>query len=157
MINMIKKLLVKYKKMIIYIICGGLAAVVSMITYFITRHLFPDINAVPGILKLFYTNSVTLFPNIIAWIFAATFAYITNRIFVFESKIKGFRQNIKQITTFYVSRLTTLVIDMLIMFIFIDVMNIQSNIYELFIKILSNLIIMILNYVFSKIFVFKKS
>lgn len=149
---MIKKLVLKYKTFILYCICGGLAALISILVYFAARKLIP---ADTKVLNLFYKYSETLIPNIIAWVCAAAFAYVTNRIFVFKSKISGFKENIKQILSFYSARLFTLCTDIFITYVFIDMISLQSDIYEFCIKILSNVVTLILNYIFSKCLVFK--
>ncbi len=87
--------------------------------------------------------------NIFSWICAVTFAYITNRVFVFKSKEKN---KLKEITSFVSSRITTLLIDMAIMGIFVTLLHFNDKIMKLIVQV----VVTILNYVFSKLFVFKK-
>lgn len=122
-----------------YVIVGLLTTVVSLLVYFICTRTFLDVND-PFQLQL---------ANIISWIAALIFAYITNRIFVFKSKNKNI---VKEFTMFTGSRLMTLVLDMLTMFIVVSLLK-GSDIVG---KIISQVIVTVTNYLLSKIFVFKK-
>ena len=124
----------KYKEIINYLIFGGLTTVVSIATY----ALFA---------KVFHIDY--LISNVLSWILAVLFAYITNKIFVFESKSK---KNIKEITSFFFFRIVSLLIEMIILYIFVDMFHID----DLFTKIIAQVIVIVANYVFSKVFVFKK-
>ena len=90
----------------------------------------------------------TIPSNIIAWILSVLFAYVTNRRFVFSSKgdIK------KELLSFFSVRLLSLVIDTIIVYIGIDVLIFDP----LVVKIASNIVVVIANYIFSKFLVFKK-
>ena len=136
---MIKKYYLKYKEIINYLIFGILTTIVSLLTYYIL------------VLTLLNpSNPIELqIANIISWITCVTFAYITNRIYVFNSKNKNIT---KEFIKFYSSRLTTLFLDMLIMFIFVTKLQLNDKI----IKIIIQLLIIILNYILSKRLVFKK-
>lgn len=134
----IKKIYKKYEEIINYIIVGLLTTIVSLATYFICVHTFLDAN-----------NAFEIqIANIISWIFAISFAYITNRIFVFKSKSKNY---VKEITSFCTSRILTLLMDMGIMFLFVTVLHGSDTIG----KLISQVVVTIANYIFSKIFVFK--
>ena len=137
----LKNLYKKYKEIINYLIIGGLTTVVSLATFYIVRIFF-------------LTNDTQLdiqISNIISWIFAVLFAFITNKKYVFESKTTGTKK-IKEMIKFYLSRLTTLIIDMVTMWILTAPLNINDKVS----KIIVQFIIVVLNYVFSKLFVFKK-
>ena len=135
---MIKNTYLKYKEIIIYLIFGILTTIVSLLTYYLLTYtiLNPEIT-----LELQKAN-------IISWITCVTFAYITNRKYVFNSQNKNI---IKEIIKFYISRLSTLFLDMSFMYIFVTKLNLNDKI----IKIIINIIIIILNYILSKILVFK--
>ena len=90
-----------------------------------------------------------LISNVLSWVLAVLFAYITNKIFVFESKSK---KNVKEITSFFFFRIISLVIEMIILYIFVDMLHID----DLITKIIAQVIVIVANYVFSKVFVFKK-
>lgn len=129
----------KYEEIINYLIVGLLTTVVSLVTYFVCTSTF-----------LNPQNKIELqVANIISWIFAVTFAYFTNRIFVFKSKEKNV---IKEASTFVGSRILSLLMDMFTMFIIVSVLHLNDKIG----KLVSQVIVTIANYVLSKIFVFKK-
>jgi len=139
---MLKKILDiyhKYEEIINYLIVGLLTTVVSLVTYFICTGLFLDPN-----------NKIELqIANLISWIFAVTFAYFTNRIFVFKSKEKNM---VKEAATFVGSRVLSLFMDMFTMFIIVSVLHFNDKIG----KLVSQIIVTIANYILSKLFVFKK-
>lgn len=135
----ILKIYHKYEEIINYLIVGLLTTVVSLATYFVCTSTF-----------LNPQNKIELqIANIISWIFAVTFAYFTNRIFVFKSKEKNV---IKEASTFVGSRILSLLMDMFTMFIIVSVLHLNDKIG----KLVSQVIVTIANYVLSKIFVFKK-
>jgi putative flippase GtrA len=134
-----KKLYQKYREIINYLIVGVLTTIISLLTYFICVHTF-----------LHATNAIELqIANIISWILAVFFAYFTNRIFVFKSKSKNY---LKEIISFITSRLLTLLMDMGIMFILVTILSVNDSVG----KLVSQVVVTISNYIFSKIFVFKK-
>lgn len=141
MINKIKDLYKKYEEIINYVIVGALTTVVSIASYYLFRFLI-------------FTSDSQLHVQvctIISWILAVLFAFVTNKKYVFKSKEKG-KGSILEMFKFYLSRLTTLLIEMGSMWILTSPLNINDKIS----KILVQFIVMVLNYVFSKIFVFKK-
>lgn len=91
---------------------------------------------------------------IISWIVAVAFAYVTNRIFVFKSKSKKI---LKEITNFFGARLLTLAMEMIIMWFFITILKLDSDTCVFIWTIVVQVLVTVLNYAFSKIFVFKKS
>lgn len=134
------KLYKKYEEIINYLIVGGLTTVVSLIVYYGCVLTFLDPK-----------NAFELqIANVISWIISVAFAYITNRIFVFKSKNKNY---FKEIVSFVGARIATLFMDMFTMFLLVTVLNGNDKIA----KIISQIIVIVANYVFSKLFVFKKS
>jgi putative flippase GtrA len=89
-----------------------------------------------------------LVSNAIAWFLSVLFAYITNRIWVFESKSPNI---LKEMSLFFGGRIFSGVVDMLLMYTFIDLLVLDSTIS----KIIVQIIVIILNYIFSKLIVFK--
>ena len=87
--------------------------------------------------------------NILSWIISVTFAFITNKLYVFKVKDNNI---INEMIKFYLSRLTSLLIELVIMYIMVDVFRLNDMIC----KIIVQFIVIVLNYVFSKLFVFKK-
>ena len=127
----------KYEEIINYVIIGGLTTFVSLATYYICVLLF-----------LNPSNPFELqVANVISWICAVTFAYFTNKKFVFKDNSKGIASAIK----FFASRVSTLLIDMISMYTLVTLIRINDKIS----KIIVQFIVLILNYVFSKFIVFK--
>lgn len=129
----------KYKEIINYLIVGGFTTIVSMGIFYGSTLTFLDGN-----------DAIELqIANVLAWIGSVAFAYITNRIFVFESK----NPNIfKEVISFVSSRVVTLLMDMGTMFVLSTLLHINYN----FSKIVASVLVVVGNYVISKIFVFKK-
>ena len=124
-----------------YLIVGGLTTIVSLVTYFICTNTICNPK-----------NALELqIANVIAWSAAVLFAYVTNRIFVFKSKSKGMNQ-FKEFLSFIGSRILSLLMDMGTMAIMVSLLHWNDTIG----KIVSQVIVTIANYIFSKLFVFKK-
>lgn len=134
----INELLKKYEEIIRYLIIGVLTTVVSLLTYYLLSYTVLDPKVT---LQLQITN-------IISWIASVTFAYFTNRKYVFKVQEQ---KNLKEASKFYVSRLTTLVLDMLLMQIFVIRLKFNDKIIKLIVQV----IIIVLNYILSKFLVFK--
>lgn len=89
--------------------------------------------------------------NFIAWGISVLFAFHTNKKFVFKSSSNNTELIIKEISTFYGSRIFSLIIDMSLMFLLINMLSVDTLIS----KLIVNVVVIIINYVLSKIFVFK--
>lgn len=141
-----KKLLKLYKEhreIANYLIVGGLTTLVSLVVKYAL--LFTILDA---------KNAVQLqIAVIISWIISVAFAYWANRKFVFESKSK---QILKEIGLFVASRISTLLLDMLIMWFFVTFLKLDSDVWVIVWTIVSQVLVIILNYILSKFFVFKK-
>lgn len=133
---MIKELIKKYKEIIMYLIFGVLTTLVNIVSFYIMDKC--NINL--------YVN------NTIAWILSVLFAYITNKLFVFESKSLEPKIVIKEGLSFFGFRLISYFMDMLCIFIMVDIFSINKMIS----KIVGNVIVIIANYIFSKLFIFRK-
>ena len=90
--------------------------------------------------------------NVISWVVAVSFAYITNKVFVFKSKCKSSNDVLIEIYQFFKYRALSLIIDILLMCLFVEIFNIDDMIA----KVIVQVIVIVLNYIFSKLFVFKK-
>ncbi len=124
------------KQLFLYGVFGVLTTVLNIFLYwFCTRVL--SFSVVPA--------------TIIAWFLALLFAYYTNKKFVFESKVATVNAIFQEAAKFFLCRLATGVLDVIIMYIFADLVGLN----DVFIKTVSNIIVIILNYAGSKIFVFK--
>lgn len=127
----------KYKEIINYIIFGGLTTVVNFAVYFTCIDLF---------------NIHYLVSNVIAWFLSVVFAYVTNRLFVFEKVNFSITGIIREIVLFFGARLLSGAIETGSLFIMVDLAGLSDKIS----KIIVAVVVVILNYVFSKLVVFKK-
>lgn len=133
-----KKIYLKYKEIINYLICGFLTTLFSLITYYLLTITILD-SSIATELQI---------ANIISWCVGVLFAYFTNRRYVFVSN----NDKKKEFITFFASRITTLLLDMFIMFIFVTVLGQNDKIF----KLVSQVAVIISNYLLSKLIVFKK-
>ena len=135
----------KYKSIILYIIFGGMTTVVDWSVSFLLYYLWGDaIEATPILLHG---------ANVIAWVAAVAFAYVTNRIWVFESKRHGFLPILGEIIAFAGGRVLTLLLQEAIMGIFCTWLGFNEYIF----KIIAAVLVVILNYFISKLLVFRKT
>ena len=134
---MLKELYLKYKEVINYLFFGGCTFLVSVVSFYLFNKV------------LFLNEHLS---NILSWILAVLFAYITNKTCVFESKTTSKKELLKEISSFFTARLLTLGIEELILLIFVNIFKFDA----LIIKIFAQVIVILANYVLSKLFVFKK-
>ena len=139
----IMNLYYKYKELVNYLIVGILTTVVSLGSKWVL--LFTVLDADDA-----FELQVAI---IISWICAVLFAYISNRVFVFNSKNKNV---LKEMISFFGARVLTLVMEMVIMWFFITLLRLNSDTWVLIWTFVTQVLIMIFNYIFSKLFVFKK-
>lgn len=131
----------KYREIIVYVIVGGLTTVVSWVAKFLFNFIFYAGTAFP-------TPTQNLVLSIVNWVAGVAFAYPTNRKFVFESKDPKI---LPECIKFVLSRVSTLILDAVVMQILVAVG------LDLYIAtLISAVLVVIANYVFSKVFVFKK-
>lgn len=131
------QLFLKYKEMVLYLVFGGLTTLTNIIVYTVcTRWL----------------GFGTLLANALALTVSILFAYITNKLFVFESRTDTMKEAFREFFSFVVCRLGTGALDMIFMFVSVDILGF----YDVVMKILSNIIVIVLNYVFSKLVIFAK-
>ena len=132
---MIIKIYIKYKEIINYLIAGFLTLIVSISSYALLSK----------ILHIYYIIS-----NIVSWILAVIFAYYVNRKFVFKStSIK--REKVYEIINFFKYRVLSLIIETILMYLLVDIILIN----DLVSKVIVQIIVIILNYIFSKFLIFK--
>ncbi|MFW6679563.1 GtrA family protein [Lacrimispora sp. AGF001] len=134
----IVRLINKFRDIISYVIFGVLTTIVNVITYWIAVHLF----LLP-----------VMIGTILAWTIAVSFAYITNRKWVFHSRAKGIKAIIRELFSFFACRLATGAVDWLCMFICVDILKYN----DVIIKIAANILVIVLNYIASKLIIFKNS
>lgn len=131
------ELLKKYKSFIAYAVFGVFTTIVNIITYNVCYY------------NLEMSNTLS---NIVAWVLAVTFAYLTNKVWVFDSKSWKWEVLRREVPAFISCRLATGVMDLIIMFVCVDLLGWHA----MLMKLLSNVLVIILNYVFSKLVIFKK-
>lgn len=132
----------KYEEILNYLIMGFLATIVSLAVKW--GMLYTFLNPEDGM--------HVQIAVVASWLIACTFAYITNRIFVFKSKSKKI---LKEFITFMGARVFTLLIEMLIMYIFVTLLQMNSDFWVFIWTIVAQIFVIILNYIFSKLFIFK--
>ncbi|HBG2071391.1 TPA: GtrA family protein, partial [Clostridioides difficile] len=104
---------------------------------------------------LFFTRVILfnfMVANALAWILAVLFAYVTNKFFVFESKRIEIEFLFKEFLSFVSFRLLSGVVEMLIMYVMIDLLFVN----DIIVKVFTNIVVIVLNYLFSKMIIFKE-
>lgn len=137
MIEKAKQLYFKHREIISYLFFGVLTTAVDFISYFIFTRLF-TINEV--------------WANVLSQAVAILFAYVTNKIFVFEDKTNTPFELVVQFVKFVSCRLVTMVINSAMFAVMIDMMHIS----DLITKVIVSVVVIILNYIFSKLIIFRK-
>ena len=147
----IEELILKYKELIIYVVFGGLTTVVNLLMFTVCGMAFGD--------------EKYLISNVIAWFVAVVFAYVTNKLWVFESKSWNVKVLLKEVPSFFAARIASFLIEEIGLYVFVDLLSFN----ELSVKILSfeiegeliakvalAVVVVVLNYIFSKCVIFKK-
>ncbi len=136
----------KYEEVVNYLVVGGLTTIVAIGSKLLLLATILD-----------QTNGLELqIAEIISWFLAVTFAYVTNRIFVFKSKTSG-SKCAREIFNFFKGRIATQLIQMFIMWFFVTLLKLDSNVWVLVFTLVCQVMQIVLNYVISKLLVFKKS
>ena len=131
----LKTLYQRYREIINYLFFGVLTTVVNYVTYLVMSPVFV----------------LTTVPTVVAWVLSVLFAYLTNRKYVFCSHSTG-RDALKEAGGFVTARVMSGVLDVAIMWVFADCIGFN----DLVIKLLSNVVVVVFNYVASKLVVFGK-
>ncbi len=132
-----RKAFLKYREIILYIFFGGCTTIVNVVLYYISTR---------------WLGFGTVGSTLLAWWVSVLFAYITNRLLVFQSRNKEVRAILFEFAFFVACRLLTGLLDIFIMYLFVD----QLGWNDLIMKILSNLIVIVVNYIASRLLIFKK-
>lgn len=135
-LNVFEPFYKKYKEIFLYLFFGGVTMVVSIASYAICNLKF-------GINELV--------ANVISWVLAVLFAFYTNRIWVFRATTYSIRDFLKQVFSFCSGRIVTLIVEEGILFIFITFFQFNS----VGVKIIAQIVVVVLNYVISKFWIFK--
>lgn len=133
----------KYKETILYLVFGGLTTLINIVAFWALNKLF--------VLSM-DKDAALMVSNAAAWVISVLFAFVTNKLFVFESKSLHIGLVLKELVLFVAARLFSGALDMGIMYLFVSILGFN----ELLIKILSNILVIIINYVLSKLIIFKK-
>ena len=135
---MMKKLLEKYKSIIRYAFFGVMTTIVNVAVY----SLFYEVLSIGNILS-----------TVVSWGLAVAFAFVTNKLFVFESRSWKVKSALKEVTNFILCRVGTGLVEVIMMYVFVDILSYNGTIM----KLLTNIIVIILNYVASKLIIFQRS
>lgn len=141
------------KETILYIVFGILTTLVNFVVYILCNHALKNIDIENyKTLNFIFIGKSYLISNTIAWIIAVIFAFVTNKFFVFESKDTQIKLLVKEFFIFIGARIFSLLIEQLGLYILIDIL-LQKEFTS---KIIISIIIVIINYFFSKLIVFNK-
>ena len=131
-------LIKKYREQLLYLIFGALTIAVDQASFMVLLCLLP--------------KTTSTVPTVIAWIISVNFAYLTNRKFVFRAKSKGIRTLTIEAVSFYIARVFSLLLTVIIMWLLVDIMAYNAGI----IKLASGVLVVVANYLSSKFWVFSK-
>ena len=135
LLSKIRGLCRQYRELLSYLVFGVLTTAVNYLSYLVISPFFT------------YTGV----PTVIAWLLSVIFAYLTNRRFVFQSKARG-KTVLKEAGSFFTARVMSGVMDVIIMAVFADWIGFDDRV----VKLASNVLVVIFNYVASKLVVFRK-
>ena len=136
MMRTITELCRKYREVLLYLVFGVLTTAVNFAVYWAAAR----------------ATGHTVFSTCLAWILSVLFAYFTNRRWVFESKAAGNGAIAREMISFFGARLFSGLLDVGIMYVFVDLLHWNDSL----VKLGSNVLVVVLNYLFSKLFIFKK-
>lgn len=132
-----KTLWTRYKELILYFIFGAGTTLINIIVYWAMRNLL-KLPVVPA--------------DVIAWILSVIFAFVTNKLWVFESRSGNLKVILKEAAEFFAARLFSLGVDVAFLYLTVD----RLHLPDMLMKIIANVIVIILNYVLSKWIIFRK-
>lgn len=151
MMKKIKELLKKYEELILYVVFGGLTTVVNFAVYWVLNKALGE--------------NYYLVNNVIAWFVSVVFAYITNKLWVFDSKSWAPKVLVKEVPEFFAARIFSLLVEEGGLWLFVEKMGFNEFSFEIFgfeftgkiiAKLVLAVIVVILNYFFSKFVIFAK-
>lgn len=131
-----KRLWQKYREQLLYVLFGGLTTLVNIVAYYLCATPL-GLGTVPS--------------TGIAWVLSVLFAYVTNRRWVFESHARGTSAIAREMGAFFLCRLLSGLMDMAIMYVFVDMLRFDGMV----VKVASNVLVIIVNYVASKLLIFR--
>lgn len=131
-----KKFIKQNQHLIFYLIFGVLTTLVNLLAFWLLSTPI---------------HMETIPATILSWIVAIIFAFVTNKLWVFQSKAKTAKETTREAVIFVIARAVTLLIEVFIMWVAVDILHQNKLLW----KLLCNIITVVLNYLFSKLFVFK--
>lgn len=135
--NKIRELLEKYRELISYVFWGVMTTLVNYVVYFIcTKAIGIDY----------------LIANVIAWFVAVVFAFWVNKVYVFHSYQKDAKTMVREFGTFVSARILSGVLETGMLALFVETMHFNDSV----IKIIASVLVVIINYILSKLIIFKK-
>ncbi|MDR0315192.1 MAG: GtrA family protein [Oscillospiraceae bacterium] len=142
------------KETILYLIFGVLTTVINIAVYTLLNHYFKtvDLGSVSFFNVIFFGKPYLL-SNAIAWLISVLFAFITNKLFVFESKTFASSKLFKEAVSFFGARIFSLLVEEAGLYLLMEMMHLN----ELAAKIILSFIVVVMNYFFSKLYIFKKT
>lgn len=132
-----KDMILKYKSIFAYMFFGVCTTAVNLIIYFLCARVM---------------NFSTIFSTVVAWFIAVIFAFVTNKAWVFESK--SWKREIigKELTSFFACRIATGILDVVVMMVTVDILLMN----DVIMKVFSNILVILINYIASKLIIFRK-
>ena len=143
----VSQVFAKYREQLSYIFFGGLTTLINIVVYGVCTQVL---------------SLSTGWANALAWVLSVAFAYVTNRKWVFESRAETIPAILRECASFVSCRLGTGVLDQIIMVVGVDVVGQAiipadlADIWSMGLKIASNVLVLVLNYVLSKLIIFRK-
>lgn len=133
---MLQSLFIKYKEALLYLFFGVLTTLVNIVTYYLFFDLF---------------NVANVTSTVVAQFFAIIFAYVTNKLWVFNSKSWQLKTISFEIFSFFGCRLASAAFDVIFMWVSVDILSL----WPILMKVVANVIVVVLNYFASKLLIFK--
>lgn len=127
----------RYKETLLYLVFGGLTTLINIAAYWLLTAVF---------------SVDVMVANALAWVLSVLFAFVTNKLFVFESKSLAVSLVLKELGLFVGARLFSGALDMGVVYLF----AVRLRFNDLVVKVLSNIIVIVVNYILSKLIIFKK-
>ena len=131
----------KYEEIISYLFWGGIAFFLSMFLYW----LFDTV-----------CGWDSVWANTVDWVICVIFTFFTNKFFVFKSKVNGKKAYLIEFGEFVLARLFTLVLEDAIIFVGVNLMGFTDTIPSLIVKLIGQFVVIVTNYILSKLWIFKK-
>ncbi len=133
-----KRLFLRYQELISYVFWGGMTTVVNYAAYFLCTDVF----------HIHYLAS-----NVIAWAAAVAFAFLVNKLLVFQSKSWARSTVFRELWQFLSARILSGVLETAVLWIFVDFLHFSDD----FVKIAASVLVVVLNYALSKWIIFRKN